>query len=221
MKKLANVIAWVLALNFTALAGVLVWLYRSGHLNRQKVIEIRQILFPATAAVAPTTRPVESPATRPAPRLEELLAQYAGRPPSEQLAYIRRSFDAQMAQLDQARRGVMDLQAQVLADKRKLAEDRIAFEEEKKKLAARESQADRAATDKGFQDTLALYQALPAKQVKAIFMGLDDATVIQYLQAMEPRAAGRISKEFKTPDEIERLKKIMESMRQPQAAAKP
>ncbi len=186
MRKLANIVAWTLALNFIALAGAVAWLYRQGYLNRQKVTEIRQILFPAPSSAGPATRPAESPSTRPALRLEELLAQYAGRPPAEQLEYIRRSFDAQMAQLDQAR-GVMDLQAQVLVDKKKLTDDRAGLEDEKKKLLAREQQADRAATDKGLQDTLALYQTLPARQAKAIFMSLDDATVVQYLQAMEPR----------------------------------
>jgi len=51
-------------------------------------------------------------------------------------------------------------------------------------------------------------------------MGLEDATVIQYLQAMEGRSAARITKEFKSPEETQRLAKLLEKMRQPQAAAK-
>ncbi len=34
------------------------------------------------------------------------------------------------------------------------------------------------------------------------------------------RDATRITKEFKQPEEVERLKKLLEKMRQPQAAAK-
>jgi len=83
-----------------------------------------------------------------------------------------------------------------------------------------EQQAQRLASDQGFQDSLSLYQTLPAKQVKTIFMGLEDATVIQYLQAMESRAAAKITREFKTTEESERLKRLLERMRQPQAAVK-
>jgi hypothetical protein len=70
------------------------------------------------------------------------------------------------------------------------------------------------ADDKGFQDSLALYNTMPGKQVKTIFMSLDDATVQQYLQSMTPRSAGRIVKEFKTPEETARIERVLERMRQ-------
>src|SRR5439155_15931204 len=76
---------------------------------------------------------------------------------------------------------------------------------------------DRLANDKGFQDSLARYQAMPGKQVKQIFMTLDDDTVMNYLQTMEPRAAARIIKEFKAPDEVQRIQKVLEKMRVAQA----
>ena len=99
-------------------------------------------------------------------------------------------------------------------------EERKALDEKEKKLADREQQAQRLASDQGFQDSLALYETLPAKQVKTIFMGLDDAVVIQYLQAMESRTAAKITKEFKSPEESQRLQRLLERMRQPQAAVK-
>ena len=72
------------------------------------------------------------------------------------------------------------------------------------------------ATDKGFQDSLSLYQTLPGKQVKTIFMGLDDETVVRYLQAMPPRTSAKIVKEFKSPDETDRIQRVLERMRQSQ-----
>src|SRR5437879_2429910 len=79
-----------------------------------------------------------------------------------------------------------------------LKDERKMLDEKEKKLAEREQQAQRLASDQGFQDSLALYQTLPAKQVKTIFMGLEDGIVIQYLQAMESRTAAKITKEFKS-----------------------
>ena len=55
------------------------------------------------------------------------------------------------------------------------------------KVSEREQQATKLATDKGFQDALERYNVMPGKQVKQIFMTLDDQTVVNFLQAMEPR----------------------------------
>jgi hypothetical protein len=100
-----------------------------------------------------------------------------------------------------------------------MSKDRTALDGREKALAEREQQATRLANDKGFQDSLALYATLPPKQVKTIFMGLDDPTVMNYLQAMEKRSAGKIIKEFKSPEETTRIQKILERMRLAEASA--
>lgn len=218
MKKLWNVLMLVLAMNFLAVAGGVGWLYQRGAIDKDKIQEIKKILFPPPpVASTATTQPVVEPTTRPTLKLEELLAKYAGRPPAEQLDYIRRAFDSQMAQLDRAHRGLMDLQQQVELAQQKLDRDRLALEEQRKKLQAQEQESQRLAADKGFQDSLALYQSMPAKQVKSLFMTMDDDMFVQYLQAMDSRAAAKIAKEFKTPQEIDRLKRVMDKLRQVQA----
>jgi hypothetical protein len=59
---------------------------------------------------------------------------------------------------------------------------------------------------------------MPGKQVKTIFMTLDDETIQQYLQTMQPRSAGRIIKEFKSPEETARIQKVLERMRLAEAS---
>lgn len=220
MKKLLSVFAWTLALNFLALIGGLAILYRAGNLNRDKVQQIKELVFaPATQPTEEATAPVRDPATQPTLKLEEMLAKVSGRSASEQVEFMQRTFDAQMA--------VLDRRFQELQSQRKTVEDaRAQIDQERKvlgagqqKLATAQQQEKKLAEDKGFQDTLALYTSMPAKQVKSIFMGLDDDTMIQYLRAMEPRTATKITKEFKTPDELSRIGKVMEKMRQTQASA--
>jgi len=218
MKKLFSALAFVLALNFVAALGGIGYLFKEGKLDREKVTAIKQIIFPP--ATQPTTQPVEFVATPSAMKLEELLAQHAGRPPAEQLEHIRASFDSQMTQLERSVREFQSLKQQVEDAQRKVEKDRAEVEARAKTLDAREKQAEKLASDKGFQDALAMYSSLPSKQVKTIFMGLDDATVVQFLQAMEPRAAAKITKEFRSPEEAQRLAKLLERMRLPQAAAK-
>ena len=60
---------------------------------------------------------------------------------------------------------------------------------------------------------------MPAKQVKSIFMTLSEQTVQQYLQAMDTRTAGKIIKEFKTPDETAFIERVLERIRQSQVSS--
>lgn len=222
MKKLWDILMMTLAFNFLALAGGVGWLYQTGRLDHARIMAVKDVLFPKPVT-APTTQPSgDSPPPDGIKRLEELLAKNAGkRTAAEQVALIQQNFDATMYQLDQRERTVQDLERQVAAENQKLAKDRATLDADRQALTAREKEADRLANDKGFQDTLALYNAMPPKQAKSVFMTLDDATVAQYLDAMEPRNAARIIKEFKTPDETERIKRILEKMRKPPTPGAP
>ena len=218
MKKLLTVISGVLALNFLVLVGALGYLRANGKIDREKVMAVKDILFPKPVEdAAPTTQPA-GPTTRQFVQLEELLAQQSGRPATEQVDFLQQTFDAQMAHLDRRQRELADLQKQVDLAKEQLARDRGVVDTQRKELETREQQAARLASDKGFQDSLALYKSMPGKQVKAIFMTLDQQTVQQYLQAMEPRAATKIVREFKSPEEQAFIQKVMERMRNTQLA---
>lgn len=214
MKKLLNVLAILLALNFLVIAGGVGWLYQGGHLDKAKVLAVRAVLFPPPATQQPAAAKAADPTTQPSVRLDELLSKTLGRPASEQVEFIQHTFDVQMAQLDRRQLELGDLQHQVELAQGQLSKDRAALEAEKAKLEAREQLASKEETDKGFQDSLQLYSTMPAKQVKQIFMSMDDATVVQYLEAMPARTAARIAKEFKTAEETDRIEKIMQKMRQ-------
>ena len=213
MKKVGSILIMVLALNFLAVAGGVGWLYQGGRLSRANVDGIKEILFPKPALVVAATQPATQPATRPILRIDELLAQQAGRPATEQVEFIQRAFDGQQAMLDRRHRDLMALRAGIDKDAEALARERAALELERTALKAQKEEAERLAADKGFQDTLERYQAMSTKQVKTIFMTLDDRTVMQYLQTMEPRVAARIIKEFSSPEENGRIQRILEMMR--------
>jgi hypothetical protein len=214
MKRLFNVLVLTLALNFLTVAGLVGWLHQTKRLDRAKVEAIREILFPKNVALAPTTQPATDPTTQPALNLDALLAKTAGRSATEQVRFIQQTFDGQMVQLERRERELADLQRQVDLAKEQLTRDRADIDRQRADLASTRDEQMRLASDKGFQDSLALYTSLPSKQVKQVFMTLDDATVMNYLQAMEPRAAARIMKEFKSPEELKRIQTIMERMRQ-------
>lgn len=222
MKRLWDILVLTLAVNFVAVLGGVAYLHQTGRLTPAKVQEVKAVLFPPPAQAQPATQPaqpVDPATTRPVLRLEQLLAEHAGRPATEQIEFIRHSFDAQMAHLDRRQRELSDLQRQVEAARQQLARDRQQLDADRAALAAREEEAQRLASDQGFQDSLELYNSLPARQVKTIFMTLDDRTVQQYLRAMQPRTAAKVIKEFKTPDELARAQRVLEMMRRADAGA--
>ena len=216
MKRLWDVLMLTLALNFLALGGVVAWLHQGGHLDRERVGKIKEVLFPPPPApAAATTQPSSDsdPAVHPNIQLDELLAKHSNLTAGQQVDFVRLTFDAQMAQLDRRSRELADLKAQIDLANSKLAADRATLESDRKKLTDDQAKAKKLATDQGFQDSLNLYNSMPAKQVKTIFVSLSDDAMLQYLQAMEPRTAGKIMKEFKTPEETVRIQRIMEMMR--------
>lgn len=221
IKKLASLISAVLALNFLAAAGGIGYLVYVGKLDREKVRQIRELVLATDLPTTqPTTQPAqELPAPTPMMRLDELLAKAAGRPPAEKISTLQTAFDAQLAILERRGRELED-------QRRQLAQAQADFESQRKRLLEqaetlrqREAEQARLAEDEGFQKTLALYQSLPPKKTKDIFLSLEDDVVVRYLQAMEPRIASGILKEFKTPDETSRAQALLEKMRLANAKA--
>jgi len=222
IKKLLNVLVLTLAMNFLLAAGGVGWLFQSGHLDKTKVAALHEVVFPTSQPTAPTTQPAPTtvgPTTRPLLRLDELLAKHAGRRAGEQVEVVQQTVDTQSAVLDRRAREVEYLQTRVAAEQKRLAESSTALTADRRQLDDQKQQAAQAAGDKGFDDSLKLYSAMPPKQVKAVFMGLPEDAVVRFLQAMPPRTATKIVKEFKTPDESARMNRLLEKLRQGQAFA--
>lgn len=219
MKKLWNVLVLTLAINFLAVAGAAGWLYKTHRLTPENIRAVKTILFPPPIEPeVPATQPSDA-TTQPILKLDELLARQSGRTAAQQVEFIQQSFDAQMAQLDRRHRELLALQGQVDAAKQKLAVDRAQLDADRAALSVEQEQAARLATDKGFQDSLALYTAMPPKKTKDVFLALDDQTVTNYLQAMPPRTAAKIIREYKSPEEVQRIQTVLEKMRQAQQAS--
>jgi flagellar motility protein MotE (MotC chaperone) len=218
LKKLGLALMIVLAINFLAVLAAAGYLFSSGALSKDKLGEIGKVMYPA-----PTSQPATQPAavadatTQPIMRIDEFLGATAGKTAAEQLAFMQQAFDRQMALLDRQRQELLDLRRQVELARSQFLKDKGALEDREKKVAAREQAMDAKVVDKGFTETLKLYNAMTTKQVKDIFAQLDDDTVVRYLQAMDARRASRVLGEFKTPEELKRAQALLELMRKKDA----
>jgi flagellar motility protein MotE (MotC chaperone) len=221
---MTNVVLWVLALNFLAAAGGVGYLVAAKKLDREKVLAIRQVIAgpKPEPAMQPATQPTAQilPDETPITRLEAVLAQAAGRPAVEQSQIVQTAFDTQSAMLERRQREIEDQQRQLPKARDEFDAARKNFLQEQTQLTASKEEQARLAEDKGFQDTLALYQSMPPKKTKTLLMLMSDEVVVRYLQSMEPRQAGSILKEFKTPEEVTRAQAILEKMSRAQAEAK-
>ena len=213
MKRILNVLVLTLAINFVLVAGGSLFVVQASHMDREKFAAVKKLLFETSqpTTMEASTQPVA--ASQPADRLEKLLAAASGRPAGEQIEMIRQTFDADMAELDRRQRELQDLQHQIELARVQTKLDREKIDKAQKELAAAQEQQTKLASDKGFQDSLDRYVAMPPKQVKSMFMQLSDDTVMAYLQAMEPRTAAKIIKEFKLPEESTKIQKVLEKMR--------
>src|SRR5436190_16860779 len=135
MKKLLTLISATLALNFLAAAIGIFYLYNSGKLNRDKVQQIKQIVF------APATQPVEeqddsrNPTTQPTLKLEEMLAKVSGRSASEQVEFIQSTFNSHMAILDRRFQDLQNQRRTLEEAKRQADKERDQLRSDQKKLA--------------------------------------------------------------------------------------
>lgn len=89
-----------------------------------------------------------------------------------------------LAQLERRQQELQELKVQIDLANQKLTADRAALDGERKQLTDEQQQARRLAADQGFQDSLNLYNSMPPRQVKAVFLTLSDEAVMQYLQSM-------------------------------------
>jgi len=221
MKKLLTLFAWTLALNFLALVGGVAYLFNSHKLDHDKVKQIKELVFaPPPAATQPTDAKSDArdPATQPTLRLEEMLAKVSGRSAAEQVEFIQHTFDSQSRILDRRVEDLQDQRRTLEQAKARLDKDREKLAADQKALADAQQAQAKLNTDQGFQDTLNLYNTMPPRQVKTVFMSMTDDTMLQYLRAMEPRISAKILKEFKSPEETQRVNQVLEKMRQAQAS---
>jgi len=226
IKKLFSVIVGVLALNFLAIAGGVGYLVATKKLDKAKVHDIRDLIAgnvvtTQPSSTQPATQPTaqESQANESMLRLNQLLANAAGRPANEQIALVQNTFDAQNAILERRLREVQDQRQQIDQARAELEEARKKLENQQKTLDDAQQQQQKLSADEGFQKSLELYQSMPAKQIKPYFAKMDTDEVVRYLQAMDPKQAANVLKEFKTPEEVTRAGQILEKIRQAQAKA--
>jgi hypothetical protein len=217
VRTLWNGISFLAVVNLLALLMVGTWLWRSGRLDRDRVLEIKGMLATPIAEVAAAEdeaakaaeAEAEAARARPViPAVDSIArnAQFTREGEQERLLRRRLADEQQLlvAQLDTRMQDLASLREQVGAGAQTGG-------------AAAAAERQRREGEQ-FSKAVKQMESIPAAQAKRILRGMIDGGQMQqavaYLNAMQPRAASKVLREFKTEEETAVARELIEQLRQ-------
>ena len=221
MKTLYHVIMVVAFINLLAMITFAGWLYGTDRVDGDRLWEVKE-KFAETIAEQKTREDEESTKAE-AVRLEaERMARLSGvggvASTSDQLEVEQERNEILLRQLERTRREIQSLQDNLLLSRQRMERRSEELVEQSRQLEARLNEIEARFNDDGFKRTVVMFETLPSKQVKQMFLDLMENgktdQVVAYLQAMQSRKAAGVLKEFKNPVEIQRAVELTEKLRQ-------
>lgn len=221
MKTLFAVISILAILHVLAALGFVGWMVATERVDRERLEKIQTIFeksVPDAKAEAAKQQKIDDAATEQAARLAALQGRSAG-PESitQRLVAEQQRNEITLRQIERTREEVESLQRNLQLAQKRVEDQYAQLMDEKKQLEQRLAEIEKQRNDEGFKKAVELYESLPSKQTKSMFMTLlrnnQIDQVVAYMEAMEPRKAAGVLKEFKTPDEIAKAVELTEQLR--------
>ncbi|MDX1563866.1 MAG: hypothetical protein R3236_00605 [Phycisphaeraceae bacterium] len=208
-----RVLSWWLGIHLFAVAFVLVglvsWLWMSNRISTQRLSRAAELFQQPVGAVE-----------TPAPQFEVEPSQMPVPLPAGKTASPQKASDLyQERRIQELRRVEQYIKNQTQA----LEQERQKLAAEKKQLQSLQTSLEGQVEDKGFAKAIELYEGLPPRQVKNIFMTMlqEDSglgRVAGYLAAMDSRKAAAVLEQFRDPrTELPEAKRLMERLRDGEA----
>ena len=213
MRSLWSIVSFLAVVNLLALMLLIGWLWQSGRLNPERLREVRALL------AAPVLDEAEAGGST-AGGGDGVEAEADSPPPLPSAMQVEYTFALQ-EQAEQATRRMAEakrlLEAQLERTMTQLQREREQFEQERRSWtdSVREDRERKA--DEQFAKVVKQLESIPAKQAKAILVELAGQgsmeQAIAYFDAMQPRAAAKVLKEFKTQPENTLATELLERLR--------
>lgn len=221
MRTLGKVIAAMSVLHVVAALAFVGWLAGTDRLDRDRVERVKAIFAMTVAeetAEEEALALAEAEAIAVTERVAALDEKAAGvGSADERVEDDRTQHEIAMRKLEKTQSDVKALLRNLDFAQRKVEREREELQTKQALLDKRLKEIEQRANDKGFQNAIALYESLPPKQVKSMFLELiaggDSDQVVAYMESMDPRKAGKVLQEFKSPDELKRATDLTERLR--------
>lgn len=225
MKSMKRAILIILVLNLIAMLAGIGWLFSSGRVNKDRVLEMTKIFG----------EPVEVEQARLKAEEQAAAAEEATKPrpiPDDALNSDERNLirvemtQVDIARLDRMKREVEDLQSILRQERAGLNDEREQFEQQKADFAAMRDRLMALEGGKQFKkalSTLVTMDAQDAMKVLSSLLGLENNLadpreakydeVVSYLSAMDERARTAILTEFLNNGQEQLAADLLESVR--------
>lgn len=211
MRMLWQVIAILAVVHLVALAGLAGWLVGTQRVDRARLAAVAQLFTQTIEQEKAATQQADAVAREAQQQTGRVeLAKFgpaAALSLDRQIAQQRQHDDLQLRRLERTRQDLESLRHELDLEQAKVQKQHADLLVEKQQLETQIKTMRSQLSDAGFKRTVALYEQLPPKQAKQMFIDLmgenrtDD--VVNYLEGMEPRKAAAVLKEFKTPAETQ------------------
>jgi hypothetical protein len=218
MKSIWNTLSFLAVVNLFAMVIVTAWLWQSGRLTRERAQDIRSMLSTTATQAAGEADRLATEAE--AARLLEEAEAAREHPPADSAT--------QITQISMVHQQMVDARRRLDDERRMLTQhiDQATAEMESQSQALHRertaSSGDRAtdAQKRGEEQFLRAVRQLeqvPAKQAKKILetlvTGKNVDQAVAYLDAMNPRAAAKVLREFKAEGDIPLATNLLERLR--------
>lgn len=222
MKTLGKVVGIMAVLHVVAALGFVGWLVATDRLDRARIDRVKEIFTMTLAeetAEEEALALAEAEAIKVTERVAALDEKAAGvGSADERVEDDRTQHELAMRKLERTRADVEALVRNLNLAQRKVQRDQAELAEKQAILDKRLKEIEQRANDEGFQKAIAMYESLPPKQVKGMFLQLiadgDSDQVVAYMESMEPRKAAKVLQEFKDPADLKRATELTERLRQ-------
>ena len=207
MKRLAavaRILVALFAINFAAIAVVGLVMMSKGMLSRERLAAAVSALRgpPAGLETLGAEEAATQPAAQPMP------------PPPMSLADRKRAAALVRAEMDRESEDIRHLAQMVQRQRERLEEDRAAFEAQRKAFLESTDAVAQAKREAGKKQLLKTLEALKAPRIKALLEKQPDEYVAEILVGLEPRLRGKVIEEFKAAEEEERMRRVLDLIRQ-------
>lgn len=213
MKSLWSVVSFLAVVHLLALILFLGWLYGTDRLSVERVRNVRE-LFAMTMTDEKMQKEEQEQAPEENQENESSMFQMSSTRQIELLTDVQRQ-ELMATQRMKDESEMHSRQFSLL--NQKIALEREEFETERRRWEEATGADRERKTNEQFAQTVSQYESLPAKQGKQILIELINSgsreQAVAYLDAMKPRAASKILKEFKSPEEIILAAELLEELR--------
>jgi flagellar motility protein MotE (MotC chaperone) len=217
MKSMKRAILFILILNLLAMLGGIGWLFSSGRMSKDRVLELTNLFEEPVAIEDARLKSEEQAAAAVEAAKPKPLPDTALNSDERNLVRVEMT-QVDMARLERMKREVESLQAILRQERAELSRERKLLEEERTDF---EEMRDRLAGLEGgkqFKKALGSLTGMKAKDAKTVLSTMLDEgdkyeEVVSYLSAMDERARTSILTEFVKAGENQLAADLLESVR--------